>query len=132
MLVTLQDLANQVGSFVESCRSAPELVFAALFPLNPVPQGLADLMKRFRQGEAIEGFVRGQLEAGARFALALVHIHLPCINLKDLSRGPPSDFDVESTLLGPFYMAAEGPAKSIVALLEHETAVSLRRQRAEL
>ena len=132
MLVTLQDRVNQVGSFVESCRSTLELVFTALFSLNPAPQGLANLMKRFRQGEAIEGFVREQLVAGARFALALVHIHRPRINLKDISRGPPSGFDVEGTLLGPFYMAADGPAKNIVALLERETAATLRRQHAEL
>ena len=89
-------------------------------------------MKRFLQGGAIEGFVREQLEAGARFALALVRIHHPRINLEDISRGPPPGFDVESTLLGPFYMAAGGSAKNIVAVLERETAATLRRHRAEL
>ena len=88
VLVTLQDRVNQVESFVESCRSCLERVFTTLFPLNPVPQSLADLMKRFRQGEAIEGFVREQLEAGARFAFALVLIHHPHLDLGDISRGP--------------------------------------------
>ena len=132
MLVSLQDRVNQVGSFVESCRSTLELVFTALFPLNPAPQGLANLMRRFLQGGAIEGFVREQLEAGARFALALVRIHHSRINLEDISRGPPPGFDVENTLLSPFYMATDGPAKNIVALLERETAATLCRQRAEL
>ena len=89
-------------------------------------------MKRFCLGETIEGFVREQLEAGARFALALVHIHHPRIDLEDISRGPPSGFDAEGTLLDPLYMVADGPAKNLVALLERETAATLFRQRAQL
>ena len=61
-----------------------------------------------------------------------MHIHHPRINLEDISKGPPPGFDVEGTLLGPFYMAADGPAKSIVALLERETVAALRRQHVEL
>ena len=109
-----------------------ERIFTTLFPLNPVPQGLANLLKRFRQGEAIEGFVREQLEAGAHFVLALVHIHHPCINLEEISRGPPSGFDAEGTVLDPLYMVAVGPAKNMVALLEREMAATLFRQRAQL
>ena len=132
VLVTLQDRVDQVESFVESCLSCLERVFTTLFPLNPAPQGLADLMKRFRQGEAIDGFVREQLEAGARFAFALVLIHHPHLDLGDISRGPPAGFDWENTTLDPFYAAADGPAGNVVALLERETAATLRRQHADL
>ena len=76
--------------------------------------------------------MREQLEAGARFALALVHIHHLHINLEDISRGPPSGFDGEGTVLDPLYMVADGPAKNIVALLERETAATLFRQHAQL
>ena len=102
MLVILQDRVRQVETFVDSCRSALELVFSALFPLNPVPQGLADLMKKFYRGEAIEYFMRAQTVAGANFALALMVIHHPLIDLEAIGRGPPPDFDVENMLLGPF------------------------------
>ena len=132
ILVTLQDRVGQVESVVESCRSCLGRVFATLFPLNPVPHGLADLMMRFRQGEAIEGFVREQVEAGARFAFALVLIHHPHLDLGDISRGPPAGFDWKNTNLDPFYAAANGPARNVVVLLERETAATLRQQRADL
>ena len=61
-----------------------------------------------------------------------MRIHHPRINLEDISRGSPPGLEVECMLLGPFYMAADGPAKNIVAFLERETAATLRRQRAEL
>ena len=109
-----------------------ELVYKALFPLNPAPHSLADLLKKFRRGEAIEGFVREQLEAGARFAFALVLIHHPYLDLGNISRGPPAGFDWENTVLDPFYAAADVPAKNAVALLERETAATLRRLNADL
>ena len=127
VLVTLQDRVGQVASFVESCRSALELVYKALFPLNLAPHSMADLMKKFRHGEAIEGFVREQLVAGARFAFALVLIHYPCLDLGSISRGPPAGFDWENATLDSFYAAADGPARDAVALLEKETAAALRR-----
>ena len=58
VLAMLQDRVNQVGEFVECCRSALALVHDALFPLNPAPQGLAALMQKFCRGEAIHDFVR--------------------------------------------------------------------------
>ena len=125
VLVTLQDRVSQVGAFVESCRSALELIFVALFPLNPMPQGLAGLMEKFRQGEAINGFVWEQLEAGARFTLALVRTHYPHIDLESVSRGPPPG--VGEMQLGPHYLVVDELARNLIVLLERETDVTLSR-----
>ena len=132
VLVTLQDRVEQVGMFVKSCRSALELIFRSLFSLNPAPRSLADLMKKFHRGEAIEDFVRAQLVAGARFSLALVVIHHPLIDLEAIAKGPPSGFDVDKTLLDPFYAIADGPAEGLVELLEYETRAELHRRRDQL
>ena len=71
--------------------------------------------------------MREQLEAGARFAFVLVLIHHPHLDLRDISRGPPAGFDLEKTALYSFYAAADGPAENVVALLEKETAATLRQ-----
>ena len=123
VLVTLQDRVSQVGAFVESCRSALELVFTTLFPLNPIPQGLTCLMEKFRRGEAIKGFVREQLEAGARFTLALIRIHYPHLDLESVSRGLPPGLGEIS--LDPHYLAVDGLARGLIVLLERETDVIL-------
>ena len=123
VLVTLQYRVSQVGAFVESCQSALELIFAALFPLNPMPQGLTGLMEKFRRGEAIKGFVREQLEAGARFTLALVRIHYPHLDLESVSRGPPPGLGEIS--FGPHYLAVDELARNLVVLLARETDVIL-------
>src|SRR5664279_999739 len=66
VLATLQDRVAQVRTFAESCRSALALVHSAMFPLNEQPQGFGALVRKFRNGEAIMGFVREQLVIGAR------------------------------------------------------------------
>ena len=101
-----------------------------LFPLNPMPQGLTGLMEKFRRGEAIKGFVREQLEAGARFTLALIHIHYPHIDLEIVSKGPPAGLG--EMCLDPHYLAVDELAKSLIALLERETDVALSRQHANI
>lgn len=84
VLATLQDHASQVKSFVESCRTAMTLIYSAMFPLNEQPRGFEALMRKFRHGEAMKGFVRAQLVAGAEAALAFVHVHHPSLSLEEV------------------------------------------------
>ena len=44
VLAVLQDRISQVTSFAGACRSTLALVYKALFPLDPQPQGLGPLM----------------------------------------------------------------------------------------
>ena len=87
VLALLQDRVGQVGDFVERCRRALTLVHDALFPLNPLPQGLHNLLRHFRKVLRIHQFVRDQLIGGARVALAWVRVHHPRVNLQKIARG---------------------------------------------
>ena len=58
VLALLQDRVEHVSEFVESCRAALAMVHDALFLLNPAPQGLTPLMRRFCHGEAVYDFVQ--------------------------------------------------------------------------
>ena len=73
-----------------------------------------------------------QLVVGARFALAIVVIHHPLIDLEAIGRGPPADYDVEKTLLDSFYAIADGPAQNLVGFLEREEVAELHRRRDHL
>src|SRR5664279_5225549 len=88
LLATLQDRVAQVRILAESCQSALALVHCAMFPLNEQPRGFGALMRKFRNGEAIKGFVRAQLVAGARVSLAFVRVHHPSLDLEEVGRGP--------------------------------------------
>jgi hypothetical protein len=126
-MVVLQDRVKQVRSFVDSCRSALELVYSSLFPLNDVPQGLGGLMQKFRNGNAIRSFVREQLVAGATAALACARVHYPGLDLAAIGRGVPLQPDGEVTLMAPYYDAAEGPARQLVHILESNTDLLLEQ-----
>jgi hypothetical protein len=45
------------------------MVYNALFPRNPQPANLTDLMNKFRDVERIHDFVKAQMVVGAKFAL---------------------------------------------------------------
>jgi len=100
-MVVLQDRVKQVRDFVDSCRSALELVYSSLFPLNEVPQGLSGLMRKFRNGNAIKSFVREKLVAGATAALVCARVHYPGIDLAAIGRGVPLQPDGEVTIMAP-------------------------------
>ena len=123
----LQDRVGQVEVFFESCRSSLALVHSALFPLDEAPQGLAALMQKFRRGKAIRGFVREQLVAGARVALAFVRVHHPHVNLEVVGRGLPPAPGGGRIPMEDHYEAATGPAANIIRLVEAETQAMLER-----
>ena len=117
-LATLQDRTGQAHSFVETCRATLEKIHLALFPLDETPQEMKALLQRFRQGEAIDSFVRAQLIAGAEAALAIVKILYPSVDLAAVGRGPPPGPDGEPMTLTPYYHVARGPAESLIFLAE--------------
>jgi hypothetical protein len=84
----LQDQISQASSLAESSRAALALVHQVMFPLNNQPKGLSDLLNRFKNGEAIYGFVHEHLWCGALVALSFVHVHYPKVDM-ELLKGLP-------------------------------------------
>jgi hypothetical protein len=58
VLATLLDRSWHTAIVLEACRRALARVHRSLFPMNEQPEGLAELLRRFRQGKAIKLFVR--------------------------------------------------------------------------
>jgi hypothetical protein len=82
-IVRFQDRAARVREFLEFCTSTLAMVYSAMFPRNPQPKSLPELMKKFRNVNQIHNFVKAQLMAGARFALILLKI---CHSKLDLDK----------------------------------------------
>ena len=82
-----------------------------LFLLNPASQGLAALLESFRHHEQVREMVRAQLAAGAQDAFALVHSHLPGVELHEVVKGPPCTGNRVN--MRPHYRVADAPAESI-------------------
>jgi hypothetical protein len=118
----LQDRVGKVRDFVDSCRSALELVYRSLFPLNEQPQGLGDLMRKFQDGAQIMSFMHEQLVAGAT-----VKVHYPRLDFSRIGQGVPLNTDGEVKLLEPHYEVVAGPARSIIVLLEDKMDMLLER-----
>jgi hypothetical protein len=86
-IVQLQDRVTQVNEFIEYCRSAQAMVYSTVFPRNPAPQDFTELMGKFRRAADIRNFVKIQLVAGAKLALAWVRVHKPTLDIDAISRG---------------------------------------------
>jgi hypothetical protein len=52
-----------------------------MFPRDEAPDTLLGLMEKFRDAPRIHNFVRAQLTAGARFAMIMIHICHPQLDL---------------------------------------------------
>jgi hypothetical protein len=52
-----------------------------MFPRDEAPDTLLGLMEKFRDAPRIHNFVRAQLTAGARFAMIMIHICHPKLDL---------------------------------------------------
>ena len=89
-----------------------------MFPLNIAPKGLADLFRLFKYPDRVRVMVREQLCAGARAALALVHVQWPGVDLMEVANGPPrgrlEDMD-------PHYEAADDASVAIVKKILEES-----------
>jgi hypothetical protein len=61
-----------------------------MFPLNDQPSGLPDLLRRFKNGEAIYHFIHQHLQCGALVALSFVQVHYLEVDMKLVKRLPPT------------------------------------------
>jgi hypothetical protein len=80
-IVRFQDRACQVREFLNFCTRTLTLVYKTLFPRDEAPETLLGLMEKFRDAPRIHNFVRAQLTAGARFAMIMIHICHPKLDL---------------------------------------------------
>jgi hypothetical protein len=123
-LTILQDRIAQAGVLAETSRSALELVYEAMFPLNNQPEGLPALLDRFENGNAVYAFVREHLRCGALVAVSFVRVHYPEIDLELLKALPPTPSDRVN--MDPHYAACKDTADCIARQIINES----DRQRA--
>jgi hypothetical protein len=57
------------------------LVYNTMFPRNSQPKTLPDLMNKFRDAPRIHEFVKAQLTAGARFAMIMLQVCYPKLDM---------------------------------------------------
>ena len=60
------------------------MVYSAMFPRNPQPENLPALIKKFKSVHQIHEFVKVQLMAGARFALIMLQICYPKLDMSNI------------------------------------------------
>jgi hypothetical protein len=60
------------------------MVYNAMFPRNSQPAGLPQLMNKFKNVHQIHFFVKAQLMAGARFALIVLQICYPKLDMANI------------------------------------------------
>ncbi|KAK1665602.1 hypothetical protein QYE76_053761 [Lolium multiflorum] len=80
-IVRFQDRALQVREYLDFCTRTLSLVYGTMFPRSKMPETLPALMDKFRDAPRIHGFVRAQLAAGARFAMIMVKICYPKLDV---------------------------------------------------
>jgi hypothetical protein len=83
-IVRFQNRAAQVRDFLDFCTSTLAMVYNAMFPQNPQPTNLPELMKKFKNVHQIHDLVKAQLMAGARFALIWLKICYPKLDLSSV------------------------------------------------
>ena len=107
------------------------MVYDELFPLDPAPEGIVALLNKLRNRKAVHEFVRMQLVAGAKVALAFVRIHYPPIDLQPVGRGPPAPLDGRMVEMRTHYAVAAAPAENIIRIVEMEDARVLWQRRGQ-
>ncbi|KAK1665393.1 hypothetical protein QYE76_053552 [Lolium multiflorum] len=80
-IVRFQDRALQVRDYLDFCTRTLSLVYGTMSPHNKMPETLPALMDKFRDAPRIHGFVRAQLAAGARFAMIMIKICYPKLDV---------------------------------------------------
>ena len=81
VLVQFQDRVQQVHTFFGTCRDKLAMIYQTMFPLNPQPNSLPQLMEKFKGPAEVRMLVRNQLIAGAEVALAFLHDAYPTLDL---------------------------------------------------
>ncbi|KAK1661851.1 hypothetical protein QYE76_050010 [Lolium multiflorum] len=72
---------SNVRDYLDFCTRTLSLVYGTMFPRNKMPETLPALMDKFRDAPRIHGFVRAQLAAGARFAMIMIKICYPKLDM---------------------------------------------------
>jgi hypothetical protein len=80
-IVRFQDRAGQVRDFLDFCSRTLFLIYNTMFPRNSQPETLPTLMNKFRDAPRIHEIVRAQLTAGARFAMIMLQICYPKLDM---------------------------------------------------
>jgi hypothetical protein len=73
-IVRFQDRAAQVQKLQDFFGSTLAMIYNAMFPQNPQPTNITELMAKFKDVDSIHGFVKAQMVAGAKFALIWLKI----------------------------------------------------------
>ena len=116
-IVRFQDRATQARDFINFCQSSLMMVYNAMFPRNQQPESFAELKKLFRRIDNIHHFVRVQLIAGAKLALAWVRYHHKKIDFHLIARGS----ERKKYYLTKHYEAISDPAERMVERFWRET-----------
>ena len=121
-VVRFQDHVQQTREFIECYRSMLSTIFNALFPRNPQPQRLEELLEIFQNREDIHQLIKTQLVAGARLALAWVRTHQPRIDLNTISQGfPPSNSRQGTRMTHHYEVALTLVTRMVDALLDADS-----------
>ena len=96
------------------------MVYNAMFPRNPQPENLTQLMDKFRDVRNIHDFVKAQMVAGAKFAIIWLRIYQPKMDLDEVVELRCSSQELEEKInLDRHNVAVSHVAeKMIVKLLE--------------
>ncbi|KAM0887183.1 hypothetical protein ACQ4PT_029227 [Festuca glaucescens] len=86
-IVEFQDCAAQTREFLDFCNNTLAMVYNAMFPRNPQPENLTQLMDKFKDVRNIHDFVKAQMVADAKFALIWLRIYHPKMDLDKVVEG---------------------------------------------
>ena len=92
------DRTWRAAFLLEGCRKTLWHIHRVYFPHNGQPHGLAALLERLREGDALKEVVNAQFVAGANVALAYVRLHRSNLPLESVLGGLPGDDDYADTL----------------------------------
>src|SRR3954454_5597531 len=85
LIVRFQDRVEQVHAFFVKCRDHLLMVLQTMFPLNPHPRSLVELMNEFMTPAKVRALVREQLVSGAEVAFAFVQAEYPTLDLNRIA-----------------------------------------------
>src|SRR3954465_14475239 len=85
LIARFQDRVGQVHVFFEKCRDRLLMILRPMFPLNPAPSSLTELMNHFKTPARVRDLVRQQLGSGAEVAFAFVQAEYPTLGLNRIA-----------------------------------------------
>ena len=98
------------------------MIYNTMFPRNPTLKDFTELMGKFSHVTDIHNFVKLQLVAGAKIALAWVRVHKPTLDIDAISQGFPAQQGRRGVRMVHHYDAAHEPAiRMIRRLLEADS-----------